>query len=157
MHTLDTHAPSPEHLPGRLARLGLGLGFTVFGLNGFFGFLPAPPMPADAGVFLGALAATGYMFPLVKGTEVVAGALLLAGRQVPLALLLLAPVLVNVVLFHAVLAPSGLALPLALAGAAAYVAWTRRSAFGSIFAGGVGEARSARRAQVEGSALGALR
>ena len=41
-----------------------------------------PPPPERAAGFLGALAATGYMFPLIKGTEVIAGALLLANRNV---------------------------------------------------------------------------
>ena len=74
--------------------------------------LPAePPEPASAGAFLGALFSTGYMFPLIKGTETLAGALLLSNRFVPLALTLLAPVLVNIVAFHVFLAPA--ALPLA--------------------------------------------
>ncbi|MCA9535998.1 MAG: DoxX family protein, partial [Myxococcales bacterium] len=73
------------------ARLFLGLAFTVFGLNGFLHFLPMPPMSGEPAAFMGALAATGYMFPLIKGTEVVAGLLLLGNRLVPLALTLLAP------------------------------------------------------------------
>ncbi|MFO0696914.1 MAG: DoxX family protein [Polyangiales bacterium] len=90
-------------------RLSLGAGFLFFGLNGFFHFAPMPPMPDRAGAFLGALAATGYMFPLIKGTEVVAGLLLLSNRFVPLALVLLAPVLVNILAFHVLLAPAGTA------------------------------------------------
>lgn len=93
-----------RHLP-TAARILLGLSFFVFGLNGFLSFLPMPPPPPAAGAFFGALAATGYMLPLIKGTEVLAGALLLSNRFVPLALTLLAPVLVNIVLFHFVLAP----------------------------------------------------
>ncbi|WP_437586132.1 hypothetical protein [Sorangium sp. So ce1000] len=58
-----------------------------------------------AASFAGALAATGYMFPLIKGTEVVAGALLLSNRYVPLALALLAPIVVNIVAFHTFLTP----------------------------------------------------
>ena len=88
------------------ARIFLGLIFFVFGLNGFLQFMPQPPQPEAAGAFIGALAATGYMFPLIKGTEVVAGLLLLSGRFVPLALTLLAPIIVNIALFHTVLAPN---------------------------------------------------
>src|SRR5262245_14008901 len=90
------------------ARVVLGLIFTVFGLNGFLHFLPQPPSTPAAMAFGGALAATGYMFPLIKGTEVLAGVLLLSGRYVPLALTLLAPVVVNIVAFHLFLAPAGL-------------------------------------------------
>lgn len=110
------------------ARGFLGSVFTVFGLNGFLGFLPQPEMPAAAGAFVGALAATGYMFPLIKGTEVLAGLALLSGRAVPLALTVLAPITVNIFLFHAVLSP-GLALPLVIVGAQLFLAWTYRDAF----------------------------
>jgi hypothetical protein len=112
-----------------VARIAQGAGFFVFGLNGFLHFIPMPPPPAAAGSFLGALVATGYMFPLIKGTEVTAGLLLLGNRYVPLALTLLAPVLVNIALFHAFLAPAGLALPLVLLAAELYLAWTYRAAF----------------------------
>lgn len=96
------------------ARIVLGLIFFVFGLNGFLQFLPQPPMPEAAGAFAGALAATGYMFPLVKGIEVICGALLLAGQFIPLALVLLAPIIVNIVLFHAVLAPEGVIMAIVI-------------------------------------------
>src|SRR5512140_3264760 len=112
-----------------VTRLVLGGGFTLFGLNGFFHFLPMPPAPPAAGTFLGALVATGYMFPLIKSTEVISGLLLLGNRYVPLALALLAPVLVNIVAFHAFLAPAGLALPLVLLAAELYTAWSYRDAF----------------------------
>src|SRR5262245_50252873 len=91
------------------ARILLGSIFVIFGLNGFFHFLPPPPAPPPAQAFMGALAATGYFFPLLKATEVTAGALLLAGF-VPIALTLLAPIIVNIVAFHAFLAPGNYAI-----------------------------------------------
>jgi hypothetical protein len=116
------------------ARLALGAALTVFGLNGFFHFIPLGEYPPDAAAFLGALGATGYMFPLIKGTEVVVGVLLLANRFVPLALTLVAPVLVNIVAFHLALAPAGSGLGLALLALELYLAWSYRSAFRSILA-----------------------
>lgn len=112
-----------------VARYVLGAAFTLFGLNGFFHFLPQPPSPPEAASFGAALFATGYMFPLIKGTEVVAGLLLLGNRFVPLALTLLAPVVVNILAFHAFLAPAGLALPIVLLIAQLYAAWSYRAAF----------------------------
>jgi uncharacterized membrane protein YphA (DoxX/SURF4 family) len=112
-----------------VARILLGLLFTVFGLNGFFHFLPQPPPPPAAGAFLGALASTGYMFPLIKGTEVIAGLLLLAGRYVPLALTILAPVLVNILAFHLALAPAGVGMALFVIALEVYLAFTHRAAF----------------------------
>ncbi|MCY1056268.1 DoxX family protein [Nannocystis sp. SCPEA4] len=115
-----------------VARTLLGLVFLVFGLNGFLHFLPMPPVPARAGEFLGALAASGYMFPLIKGTEVVAGALLLSGRLVPLALILLAPVIVNIVAYHLALAPGGYGLLALIVGLEAYLAWAYRDSFAGV-------------------------
>lgn len=114
------------------ARALLGLLFLVFGLNGFLHFMPNPPVPARAGEFLGALAASGYMFPLIKGTEVVAGALLLSGRLVPLALVLLAPVIVNIVAFHLALAPGGYGMLAVIVGLEAYLAWAYRDSFAGV-------------------------
>lgn len=86
-------------------RLLLGLIFTVFGLNGFFHFLPMGTMPDPAMKFAMAMMDTGYLMTLVKGVEVISGILLLSGFFVPLAMLLLSPVIVNIFLFHAFLAP----------------------------------------------------
>jgi uncharacterized membrane protein YphA (DoxX/SURF4 family) len=112
-----------------VARYLLGLAFFVFGLNGFLHFIPQPPMSGPPANFAGALLATGYFFPLLKGTEVAAGLLLLSNRYVPLALAVLAPVLINIVAFHAFLAPAGLALPVALIAAEVYLARSYRDAF----------------------------
>jgi uncharacterized membrane protein YphA (DoxX/SURF4 family) len=111
------------------ARIVLGLAFFVFGLNGFLHFIPQPPMSGPPADLIGAMIASGYLFALIKGTEVVSGALLLAGRFTPLALTLLAPVLVNIVLFHAFLEPAALPLPLILTGLEVFLAWSYRSAF----------------------------
>lgn len=115
------------------ARIALGLIFAVFGLNGFLGFLPMSPPEGEAGAFLGALAQTGYMFPLIKGTELIAGVLLLFGRAPAFALLLLAPIVVNIVLYHAILAPAGLLLGLLTLALGAYLAWQYWPRFSAIF------------------------
>src|SRR5882672_6222007 len=111
------------------ARLLLGAIFTVFGLNGFLHFLPAPPPAGLAAVFVGGLGASGYFFPLLKGAEVITGLLLLSNRFVPLALTILAPIVVNIVAFHAFLAPAGLALPLIIVALGVFLAYTERAVF----------------------------
>lgn len=117
-----------------LARLGLGLAFFVFGLNGFLDFIPQPPPPPAAGAFLGGLAGAGYFFPLLKGTEVLAGLALLSNRWVPLALAVLAPVVLNILAFHAFLAPAGIVLSLAILAVELFLAWSYRAAFAPILA-----------------------
>jgi uncharacterized membrane protein YphA (DoxX/SURF4 family) len=129
-----------------IARLLLGLVFFVFGLNGFLHFLPQPPPPAGALGFVGGLASAGYFFPLLKGTEVLAGTLLLAGF-VPFALTLLAPIIVNIVAFHAFLAPGNWPVVGLVLVSEIYLAVVHRAAFAPLFA---------RRARVVSSAPAAL-
>lgn len=115
------------------ARIGLGLVFFVFGLNGFLHFLPQPPAPERAGAFVGALLDAGYLMPTVKAVEVVAGALLITGVLVPFALTLLAPIIVNIVGFHLFLAPGNWGVVGFVLAAELYLAWVHRAAFASLF------------------------
>ena len=117
-----------KYLP-TAARTILGLIFLIFGLNGFLNFMPMPEMPEAAAGFMGALAATGYMLPLIKIVEIVGGILLLAGRYVPLGMVLLAPGIVNITLFHVFLAPAGLPLAIVLVALELSLAWSYRDVF----------------------------
>ena len=115
-----------------VTRVLTGLLFTVTGLNGFLNFMPAPDPStmAPAGVaFSAALYATGYMLQLASGVQVVAGVLLVAGRFVPLALALLAPMVVNIFLFHVFLEPSGFVMALLVTVAEIGLAWAYRDRF----------------------------
>ncbi|MDP2089224.1 MAG: DoxX family membrane protein [Flavobacteriaceae bacterium] len=88
-------------------RILLGLVFLIFGTNKFFHFLPMEMADGPAKDFMMALGATGYMFYLIGLVEVVAGIRLVLNKCVPAALLLLAPVMVNIFLFHAFLDCAG--------------------------------------------------
>jgi len=92
-----------------IARYLAGVIFLVFGLNGFLHFIPLPPPDGVAGQFMGALYVSHYL-TVIFGFQVLAAVLLLANRFVPLALAILAPVIVNILSFHALMAPSGLPL-----------------------------------------------
>jgi putative oxidoreductase len=87
------------------ARLLLGVIFFVFGLNGFLNFIPTPEMPENIKAFMGGMMAAPYFFPVLKGTEVLCGFLLLIDKKVPLALLALAPIALQIFLFHAFMTP----------------------------------------------------
>jgi len=121
------------YLPAVL-RVLIGALFVVMGLNLIFNFLPQPPgaMSPGAVAFGNGLAASGYMPVLLGGTQVVAGALLLVSRYVPLALALLAPVIVNIVFFHAFLQRSGLVVAIPVAAIEMYLAWVYRDYFRSV-------------------------
>ena len=115
-----------------IARYLLGLIFVVFGANGFLHFIPMPPPPGVAGQFMGALFVS-HVLVVIFLLQLVGGLLLLAGLYVPLALVLLGPVIVNIVLFHAFMAPSGLPLASVVVVLWLLVAWSVRSAFEGIF------------------------
>jgi hypothetical protein len=109
---------------------GFGLAMTV-------GMASAPPpssLPAGAADFMTAMMRTGYLFALIKITETAVGLLLVSNRLVPLALTVIAPVLVNIVAFHAFLEPAGLPVPLVLMALEVYLAWAYRDAYRGILA-----------------------
>jgi uncharacterized membrane protein YphA (DoxX/SURF4 family) len=111
-----------------LARIAMGGLFVFSGSNKLFPFMTIPPMPPPAAAFIAALAATGYMIPLLGLVEVVFGLLLIAGRFIPLALVVLAPLVVNIALFHLVLEPM-LPVVVILLASELYLAWLYRAAF----------------------------
>jgi hypothetical protein len=119
-------------ITAHIARCLLGFVFLVFGLNGFLHFIPLPPPAGVAGQFLGALFVS-HLLVIVFLLQIIPAVLLLANWYVPLALTLLGPVLANIVLFHAFMAPSGLPLPLVLTVFWCLVAYWHRAAFAGLF------------------------
>src|SRR5205085_3147726 len=83
-----------------IVRILLGLMFLVFGLNGFLNFIPMPKdIPQEIMSVLVALVKAGYM-TVVSGAEVLIAVMLLTNRFVPLALALLAPIVVGILTYH---------------------------------------------------------
>ncbi len=111
-----------------LVRILLGLVFTTGGLNVFLHFLPTPPIPGPAGVFTGVLISSHYVY-LIGGTQLVAGALLLADQFVPFALALLAPMLANIWAYHLTLEHSGAQMALVVTVLWAFLTWKFWPAF----------------------------
>ena len=115
-----------------IARYLAGVIFLIMGLNGFLHFIPFPPPPGIAGQFMGALYVSHYLW-VIFSFQVIAGVLLLVNRYVPLAVALLAPVIVNILTFHATMAPSGLPLAVLVAVLWALIFVDVRRAFSRLF------------------------
>jgi putative oxidoreductase len=115
-----------------IARILLGLTFVVFGSNIFLHFIPMPPLPATlAGDFSRALMQSHYIY-VVGLLQVIGGLVLLIGRYVPLGLTLLGPVIVNILLFHLFLEPSGLPMAIIVAALALFLLWRYRASFAGL-------------------------
>ena len=112
-----------------IAQVALGLLVLFTGVNKFAKFMSMPEMPEAATAFMRALADTGYMMPLIALTEIVVGVLLVAHLWSALALLLLAPVSVNIILFHLALAPGSILLGLVVAFLNLYLLFVYKDAY----------------------------
>lgn len=107
-----------------IARLLLGFVFFAGGLTGLLNLVPPPEdLPEALKTFNAGMEASVYFFPLLKATEAICGILLLVGLYVPLALVVLAPIILNIFLVHAFLAPEGVALAVILGLLEIYLAF----------------------------------
>jgi putative oxidoreductase len=107
--------------------------FLVFGLNGFLQFIPMPPPTGLAGQYVGALF-TSHFLVLVFTIEIVGALMLLVNRHVPLAIVLLGPVIVNILFFHLLMDPSGLGLAFVVVVLWAIVAVSHKKHFEGVLA-----------------------
>ena len=119
-------------LASTIARYLLGFVFVVFGLNGFFHFIPTPPPPGPGGMFMGGLFVSHELF-VIMGLQAIGGVLLLLNRFVPLTLVVLGAITINILLFHAFMAPSGLPVALFISVLWCLTFWKVRKAFTHIF------------------------
>lgn len=99
----------------KIVRIALAVLLIIFGANKFLHFIPMPPMVGPAGDFMNSLGATGYIFPVVGILEVFVGVMLLLRKWVPFVLIVLAPISINIVLFHVFLNIPGVGAALLVA------------------------------------------
>ena len=115
------------------ARVLLGLIFFIVGVIGLLNLAQIPTRTAQAYNFLLAMEAAGYLAKVVHGMEFICGFALMLGFFVPLALVLLAPILANIVFFTLFLDPVGLPISVAVLVLDLFLAWCYRQAFVSLF------------------------
>ena len=122
-----------------IARSLLGLIFVVFGSNMFLHFISMPPPEGPARDFMTALFVSHYLY-VVGALQVMGGLLLFTGRWVPLGLTLVGPVIVNIVCFHALMAPAGLPMAITVSALAVFLVWRHRGNFAGLVKAPVGPA-----------------
>jgi uncharacterized membrane protein YphA (DoxX/SURF4 family) len=118
-----------------IARILLGLIFVFFGSNGLLHFLPMPPLPEGvAGEYLHSFFASGYVY-VISGFQVLGGLLLLIGKFVPLGLTILGAIIVNIWIFHLLMAPElgGMVPAFVVSILELFLIWRYRDAFAGIF------------------------
>lgn len=115
-----------------IARLLLGLMLTAFAIIGLFGLGPEPELEGKAADFMNGLVGSGYFWQFLKISEIVCGLMLLSGIGVPLALVILAPITTNIVLFHVFLSPADIAIAIVLLVLHVYLGYAYRSSFAGV-------------------------
>lgn len=116
-----------------IVRSLLGLLFLFASISYFLKLAPAPELTGDMKVFYEGLAASGYILDVVKAIELICGAAFLIGRFVPLATVVIFPIVVNIVLVHALLAPEGLPVAFFVLAATLFLAYVNRSHYRGLF------------------------
>lgn len=116
-----------------IVRTLLGLLFLFASVTYFFDLITPPPMEGAIKTFNEGLAASGYFFTLLKATELICAVLLLTGRFVPLALVVLAPIIINIFMVHLMIERTGLPIAIFVVAAAAFLAYCYREAFRPLF------------------------
>ncbi len=114
------------------ARIIYGLILVVFGLNKFLNFIPPLEAPDAANSFFMALVATGYMMAFIAIVEIIAGILLLTNKYVPLALVIVFPVMLNALLFHLFLDPANIVLALLAVALNIYLFFAHKSRYDGV-------------------------
>ena len=109
---MNQHGRSWKNHVSTGARLLLGLIFLASGVAWFF--VTPPPQEGAIATFFDGLVASRYFLPFLKVTEIMCGVMLLSGLFVPLALVILAPIVIHIFLVHAFLAPEGIVIAVVL-------------------------------------------
>ncbi len=116
-----------------ICRLLLGFVFVLFGLNGFLNFIPQPPIPPGLMADFNRVMRESHYLVLPFAIQLLSGVLFLIGQYIPLALVLIGPVIVNILMFHVLLAPAGIAPGVVVAILWCVVAYANRDALAGIF------------------------
>lgn len=116
-----------------IARILMGLMFLFASISFFFKLITPPPASGAMKIFSDGLEASVYLLPTVKILELFCGLAFLSGRFVPLATVLISPIIVNIVLIHLFLDPKGLPVAIFLVLANSLLAYFHRESYKALF------------------------
>lgn len=112
-----------------IVRVLMGLLFLFASIIVLFNLVPQPELTGKVKIFMDGVNASGYLLPLIKITELLCGIAFVAGRFVPLATVVIAPVIVNIFFFHAFVDTSGLPVAVFLVLANIFLAYANWDKF----------------------------
>ncbi|MXV50929.1 DoxX family protein [Pedobacter sp. HMF7647] len=112
-----------------VVRVLMGLMFLFASIPVLFHLMPTPELKGDIKVFMTGIMAARYLFPLIKITELLCGIAFVTGFFVPLAVVVIFPIIINIVLYHAYLGPSELPIAIALLICDLFLAWYYRDRY----------------------------
>ena len=116
-----------------IVRILMGLIFVFSAIVVLFKLVPTPPLTGNVKTFNDGLAATGYFMTFLKGLELVCGLVLISGFFTPLVTVVIFPITVHIFLFHAFMAPEGIAVPIFMLGGNLFLAYYYRKTYAPLF------------------------
>jgi putative oxidoreductase len=117
-----------------IVRILMGLMFAFASIVVLFKLVPQPEQTGNVKLFMDGMTATVYMMTTIKLVELICAMAFLSGRFVPLATVVIFPINVNILLFHAFLEPKGLPIAILLMLGNLFMAWYYRDRFKAMLA-----------------------
>ncbi|MFY9150948.1 MAG: hypothetical protein WAO52_02960 [Prolixibacteraceae bacterium] len=121
-------------IAGIIVRVLMGLLFAFSAIMFLFKLMPTPEMTGDMKIFMDGMMASGYLMTTVKIIELIVAVAFVSGRFVPLATVVIFPIMVNILMVHLILAPEGLVMAILLLAGNLFLAWIHRDKYKSMLA-----------------------
>ncbi len=106
-----------------IVRVLMGLLFLFASISVLFNLVQQPELTGKTKIFMDGVNASGYLLTLIKVTELLCGIAFVTGRFVPLASVVIAPVIINILLFHIFVDTSGLIVGVLLTAGNIFLAY----------------------------------
>ena len=112
-----------------IVRVLMGLLFLFGSITVLFNLFTPPELTGNNKIFMDGINASKYLLPLIKITELVCGIAFVSGFFVPLATVVIAPIIINILFTHIFVSPEGLPVAIVLVLANIFLAYANRDKF----------------------------